>query len=60
MIGKEIEVLTLEQGAAISSNYTRVRVPDHAPVNHWMQVRVDGLVEDGVQASRTTTAQETN
>jgi threonylcarbamoyladenosine tRNA methylthiotransferase MtaB len=51
MIGKEIDVLTLEEGSAISSNFLRVRVPETAPVNTWIRVSVAGLTEDGVHGS---------
>jgi threonylcarbamoyladenosine tRNA methylthiotransferase MtaB len=60
MIGSEIEVLTLEDGSSISSNFVRVTLAAGLPVNQWMRVRVTGLDEDGLQASRTTTAHETN
>jgi threonylcarbamoyladenosine tRNA methylthiotransferase MtaB len=60
MLGREIEVLTLEDGSAISSNFVRVALPSAAPVNEWMRVVVTGLNDDGVQASRITTAHETN
>src|SRR5262245_6392202 len=59
MLGREIEALTLEDGSAISSNFVRVALPS-APVNEWMRVVVTGLNADGVQASRITTAHETN
>ena len=48
MIGREIEVLTLEDGSAISSNFVRVSVPPDCPVNEWIRVRVTGLDEDGL------------
>jgi threonylcarbamoyladenosine tRNA methylthiotransferase MtaB len=60
MIGSEIEVLTLEDGSALSSNFVRVALTDVAPVNEWIRVLVTDLTEDGLQASRTTTAQETS
>jgi threonylcarbamoyladenosine tRNA methylthiotransferase MtaB len=60
MIGREIEVLTLEDGAALSSNFIHVAVSEMAPINNWMKVVVTGLSEDGVHASRITTAQETS
>src|SRR5207249_3936196 len=60
MVGQEIEVLTLEDGSAISSNFVRVRVPPGVPVNEWTRVFVTGLDEDGLQASSITTAQDTN
>jgi len=50
-IGKEIEVLTLEDGAAISGNFLRVRVPELIPANTWIRVRVEGLTEEGLLAN---------
>jgi threonylcarbamoyladenosine tRNA methylthiotransferase MtaB len=60
MIGREIEVLTLEDGSALSSNFVRVVMPEVTDINRWLRVRVTCLYGDGVQASRTTTAQDTN
>jgi threonylcarbamoyladenosine tRNA methylthiotransferase MtaB len=60
MIGREVDVLTLEDGSAISSNFVRVSMPAGMPINQWMRVTITSLQEDGVQASRTTTAHETN
>jgi threonylcarbamoyladenosine tRNA methylthiotransferase MtaB len=60
MVGRRIEVLTLEDGSAISSNFVRVNVPEGTPINRWTSVMVNGLSEDGLQASSITTAQETN
>jgi threonylcarbamoyladenosine tRNA methylthiotransferase MtaB len=60
MVGREIEVLTLDDGSAISSNFVRVQVPVGVPQNKWIRVVVTGLQEDGLQASSITTAQETN
>jgi threonylcarbamoyladenosine tRNA methylthiotransferase MtaB len=59
MIGQCLDVLTLEEGAAISSNFIKVRLPADVPVNQWLRVLVEGLDGDGVQASRMTTAHET-
>ena len=59
MIGQEIEVLTLEDGSAISSNFIRVSVPSNTEVNKWIRVLVSDLDENGLQASRMTTAHET-
>jgi threonylcarbamoyladenosine tRNA methylthiotransferase MtaB len=50
MIGREIDVLTLEDGSAISSNFVRVRLRAGAPVNCWMKVVVIGLSEGGIEA----------
>src|SRR5213592_251092 len=52
MIGREIDVLTLEAGSAISSNFVRVAVPADWPLNEWIRVRVTNLNQDGVQAAR--------
>jgi threonylcarbamoyladenosine tRNA methylthiotransferase MtaB len=60
MIGKQIEVLTLEDGLAISSNFVRVSLPAGTPLNRWIRVTVHDLSGDGLQASNITTAQETN
>jgi threonylcarbamoyladenosine tRNA methylthiotransferase MtaB len=60
MVGSEIEVLTLDDGTALSSNFVRVVLSGTAPVNEWVRVSVSGLSDDGVQASRITTAQETS
>jgi len=51
MIGKGIDVLTLEEGTAISSNFLRVRVSTAVPVNTWIRVSVRGLTDDGVHGS---------
>jgi hypothetical protein len=51
MIGRVILVLTLDDGAAISSNFVRVTLPAGLPQNEWMQVLVTGLDEDGVRAA---------
>ena len=53
MIGRQIDVLTLEDGSAISSNFVRVEVPAGSPVNEWIAVFVVDLTEDGLQATRT-------
>jgi threonylcarbamoyladenosine tRNA methylthiotransferase MtaB len=60
MVGMTLDVLTLEDGSAISSSFVRVRVPASIEVNKWLPVRIDGLDEDGVYASKITTAHETN
>lgn len=52
MIGLEIEVLTLEDGSAISSNFVHATVPAGCPVNEWIKVRVTDLDKDGVYATR--------
>ena len=61
MIGKEIEVLTLEdRGSGLSSNFVRVAMPEGADINQWTRVLVTGLHGAGVQASKITIAQEIN
>jgi threonylcarbamoyladenosine tRNA methylthiotransferase MtaB len=50
LVGQEIEVLTLEDSSAISSNFVRISVPSSLPVNQWTRVVVSGLDEDGVRA----------
>jgi len=60
MVGREIEVLTLEDGSALSSNFVRVRVPEAVPQNEWIRVVATNLSDDGLQASSITTAHETN
>jgi threonylcarbamoyladenosine tRNA methylthiotransferase MtaB len=60
LIGADIEVLTLDDGAAISSNFVRVSLPANIPKNRWVRVFVTGLTDGGLQASKITTAHETN
>ncbi len=60
MIGRELDVLTLEDGSGLSSNFLRVELPVDAPVNEWLKVTITGLTEDGLHASRITTAQDTS
>jgi threonylcarbamoyladenosine tRNA methylthiotransferase MtaB len=55
MIGQEIEVLTLEDGSAISSNFVKISLPSDFPINEWTRVLVTGLDAHGLQASRITT-----
>jgi len=56
MIGSEIEVLTLEDGTALSSNFVPVLISDAVAVNEWVRVVVTGLHgERGLQASRMKT-----
>jgi threonylcarbamoyladenosine tRNA methylthiotransferase MtaB len=52
MLGHEFDVLTLEDGSGISSNFVRVGLPAGAPINQWLRVVVTGLHgTDGVQAN---------
>jgi threonylcarbamoyladenosine tRNA methylthiotransferase MtaB len=60
MVGREIEVLTLDDGSALSGNFVRVLIDEDVSVNEWIRVQVLDVAEDGVQASRITTAQETS
>ena len=60
MVGREIDVLTLEDSSAISSNFVRVTLPAGFAVNQWVRVLLTALDDDGVQASRITTAHETD
>ena len=50
MVGREIDVLTLEDGSAISNNFIRLSVPSDLPLNEWTRVLVTGLDEHGLQA----------
>src|SRR5437773_517843 len=57
MIGSQIEVLTLEDGTALSSNFVPVLISDPVAVNEWVRVVVTGLHgERGLHASRMKTA----
>jgi threonylcarbamoyladenosine tRNA methylthiotransferase MtaB len=60
MIGHETDALTLDDGSAISTNFLRVLLPRDISGNQWIRVLVTGLTDDGIQASRMTTAHETN
>jgi threonylcarbamoyladenosine tRNA methylthiotransferase MtaB len=50
MIGAETDVLTLEDGSGISSNFVRVTLPAGYPVNEWIRVRVNDVDAHGVCA----------
>jgi tRNA A37 methylthiotransferase MiaB len=50
LLSREIDVLVLEDGSGISSNFIRVTVPHGTPVNQWMKLFVTDLDEDGLQA----------
>ena len=46
MIGTEIEVLTLEDGTALSINFVRMVIANGSgdiPVNEWVRVRVTDM-----------------
>jgi threonylcarbamoyladenosine tRNA methylthiotransferase MtaB len=50
MIGKEMKVLVLEDGSALSDNFIRIEIPPHQPVNRWIRTQVTGLTDDGLRA----------
>src|SRR5437870_12537658 len=57
MIESEIEVLTLEDGTALSSNFVPVLISDPVAVNGWVRFVVTGLHgERALHASRMKTA----
>jgi len=60
MIGRQLNILVLEPGAALSTNFIRVRVPKDFASNAWVRVQVTGLDGDGLAASKITTAHDTN
>jgi threonylcarbamoyladenosine tRNA methylthiotransferase MtaB len=50
MVGKEIDVLTLEDGTGMSSNFMKVLLPSGSSINEWIRARVTGLDNTGLQA----------
>ena len=50
MVGCELEVLTLEDGSAISNNFIRVCLPSGVPLNRWTRVSINGFDESGLLA----------
>jgi len=50
LIGRDLDVLTLDDGSAISNNFVRVSLPPGYPVNEWTRVVVTGLEPNGIQA----------
>jgi threonylcarbamoyladenosine tRNA methylthiotransferase MtaB len=50
LMGTEIEVLTLEDGSAITGNFVRVNVPEGLPINRWIRVLITSLNAEGVGA----------
>lgn len=60
MIGRFLDVLVLQTGEGLSTNFIRSRVPSDLPANEWVKLQVTGLDEDGLAASKTTTAQDIN
>jgi threonylcarbamoyladenosine tRNA methylthiotransferase MtaB len=51
LIGREIEVLTLDDATAISSNFVRVTLPAGVPVNQWIRVFITGLDDIGLEGA---------
>ncbi|MBI4471886.1 MAG: tRNA (N(6)-L-threonylcarbamoyladenosine(37)-C(2))-methylthiotransferase MtaB, partial [Acidobacteria bacterium] len=47
MLNREIEVLVLEDGSGLSSNFLRVSLDSAKPTNQWISVRVTALTEEG-------------
>lgn len=54
MVGSDLEVLVLDDGSAVSTNFLRVTVPADLPANHWVRVRVTDLHESGLRAAKPT------
>jgi threonylcarbamoyladenosine tRNA methylthiotransferase MtaB len=50
LIGRELEVLVLNSGDAISNNFIRVYPEADMPRNTWISVRATALQEDGLAA----------
>jgi threonylcarbamoyladenosine tRNA methylthiotransferase MtaB len=53
LVGRILDVLTLDDASAISNNFIRVSLPSGFPVNEWMRVLVTALETNGVQAVAT-------
>jgi len=51
MIGRDLEVLVLNSGDAISNNFIRVYPAEDLPSNRWIPVRITALQEEGLAAS---------
>ena len=51
MVGQELDVLTLEEGTGISSNFLRVSCPASLPANKWIRMAIQNLTQDGVQGT---------
>lgn len=49
MVGRTLSVVTLEGDRALSSNYVAVKLGQARPANQLVDVRVDGLTEQGVR-----------
>ena len=52
MIGRELEVLVLSSGEAISNNFIHIFPDGQLPHNTWITVRVTALQEEGLAAVR--------
>ncbi len=51
LVGQTLEVLVLQPEDALSTNFTKVKVPGELPVNEWASVRIAGLDGDGLRAT---------
>ncbi len=51
MLGREMDVLVLEDGFGLSDNFIRMEIPAGEPINHWIRVRATALTEDGLQTA---------
>lgn len=51
MVGRDVDVLVLDIGEGLTSNFLKVRVPTELPVNKWAQVRINGTA-DGILSTR--------
>jgi len=51
MIGREVDVLTLDDGTGISSNFVRVALSSGVSSNQWVRASVTNLDDFGVQAT---------
>jgi threonylcarbamoyladenosine tRNA methylthiotransferase MtaB len=68
MIGRNLEVLVLNSGDAISNNFIHIYPAEDLPRNTWVSVRITALHEEGLAASTSgksyssniTTAHETS
>jgi threonylcarbamoyladenosine tRNA methylthiotransferase MtaB len=49
LVGKALSVVTLEGDRALSSNYIQVRLGRPRPANQLVDVRIEGLTEQGVR-----------
>jgi hypothetical protein len=53
MIGRDIEILVLNSGDAISSNFIHVYPSEDLPRNSWVQIRVTALQDKGLIGGQT-------